>query len=529
VVPKTLFDYLAKKGEKEELVDVVPVGESDYREVESFAGGLKALYLREPVLSFGKELRSTLFPREFRYVESFYSSSMRIEAGLKLFYSKKHSNIAETFAEYVSLVFSRRGMDLEAKLNFDIDIERHPLNVSSDADVVKKMADSMAEMPRGEPGIAGAAVMELTDLDFYRVKALSIVHSVPTHLLNLKRFSDIHEKCLKKISRQGIKVGSPGGSALYIVASCSGLSSYLLNNVVQLYAKAGGVPWGVGEADSKLLESTLVVGLSAARYGEGYYVGTAFAVAYMGKDVQSFVSADMFSRSELDLEVLRNRGLYIPSRVVEELFKRILQATRDWRIRRYVVFQTPVVHEDESRGLSNALGDKFWILVHTKLSGFTKRVYDSSTDDYGPYRGICIVDEDSLETLRYGREGKALLTVTGKVKVRRGGKEEVENLYLATPRPLELEVYFNYSAVQRDGIDLYRLMVYASRLILLLNKLDWEAYSNWPKMPFVVKYARRVAQMLSTLRESPNEEDRELAETAFNTLVRPSKPLRLIM
>jgi len=66
-----------------------------------------------------------------------------------------------------------------------------------------------------------------------------------------------------------------------------------------------------------------------------------------------------------------------------------------------------------------------------------------------------------------------------------------------------------------------KLAIYISRLVLLLGKLDWEACTNWPKEPFVIKYARRLAKIIARI-------DEETRKALLNTLTSPVA-LRFIM
>jgi hypothetical protein len=52
--------------------------------------------------------------------------------------------------------------------------------------------------------------------------------------------------------------------------------------------------------------------------------------------------------------------------------------------------------------------------------------------------------------------------------------------------------------------------------------MDWEAYSNWPKIPFVVKYAHRIAEILARAND-------ELRKGVLEALQNRGTELRYIM
>jgi hypothetical protein len=317
---------------------------------------------------------------------------------------------------------------------------------------------------------------------FAKAKACSIIHRVATHFININKIRSMLDECKSK-KREN----------LY---DCNAYRAYVYSNIVQLYAKAGGIPWIPGE---NLLQNTAVIGLATAKMDREYIVGVAFAIAFLGKEIKSFLTTSTYNLSALDKDILKSKGIYIPRKTVEELLKGILVACkkRIRIIRRFVIFQTPIVVQEELTGISEVLRESDWFLVHVKNYGFPKRIYNTLTRDWGPYRGTYLLDKDYLDSFKDAGILKAVLVTTGRAFVRSSWGEEEIPLYKATPRPIELEIYASrYADSEPLG-----LSIYIGRLILLLNKLDWEAYTYWPKLPFVIKYAQRIATIISKVDE----------------------------
>jgi hypothetical protein len=363
---------------------------------------------------------------------------------------------------------------------------------------------------------------KLNDYRYNLIKAYGVYHKIPTHIINLDKISKIIQDCRKKNQRK---------------ERCPGFIAYMLNNYVQLYAKAGGIPWVVSDEDAIMLQNTAVVGLAVSKLGNtGYLAGVTYSIAYIGKEIRSYVYSEIFEESELDIESLKTTGLYIPARVIKNIFTRIKNFLKTWSINKYVIFQTTIIHPDEIKGLTDALKDDIWILAHVKESGFAKRIYDLDTEDYGPYRGTCLIDEDSL-----GGNGpvKAMLLSTGIIKTKKYDYklhkfvEEEKRTYKpnTTPIPLELEILYNHqtkTSINKPQINT-GVALYICRLALLLSKLDWEAYTSWPKRPFVEKYAKRIADILSLLYTQGDEESINFARDLMAILQRELRALKYVM
>jgi len=492
----TLDRYVTKV--REGPVDLFRVSRNDYT-VEGEVGSFALLSIHEPKLSFGEQYISASFPREFKDVRRFYTGDKQLKVGLRFYYS---SNDALTRN---LLKFLEQGA---RRLNFQVDITSIPVPAASQGNLYDYVIN---DFRRGSvtPGtIIGAAVTPLGKGLFEKVKAYSIVRGVPTHLINVNRLREIVGKDCKDFQHQNLM-------------RCGAYSAYVLNNIVQLYAKAGGIPWAPG--DAKLLEQIAVVGLSMAKMSEEYIIGTAFSVTYLGKEVKSFAKAFTFERGVLDKDVLRSRGIYIPRQVAKELLSGINSLCRQYNIKGYVIFQSPMVLDEELEGVKDALKGFPWILVHVKSRGFSKRIYDVGTEDWAPYRGLCVISKDYLDTFKQTGFLKAVLAVTGIARILRrdsGSSAQEIKLYKGTPKPLELEVYVSIDLTNR--LDAQHLAVYVSRVVLLLNKLDWEAYTTWPKTPFVVKYAQRLAQIIARV-------DEDLREAVLKTTSLGGVELRFIM
>jgi hypothetical protein len=423
-------------------------------------GRFLVLRVSEPYLSVGSDAKPIPFPRDFISVKKFFTGDKPLGVKLKFYYCPSNDD------RYVKQLLE----DLEKgakKYRFTISLD----HFKNCRDPYNAVIEAMKAL--NTQGVIVGAVVPVADKDrFLPVKAYSLIYSTPSHLINLGR--------LRKIIEEDCK-----GKEL---SKCSAYLAYVLNNIVQLYAKAGGIPW-VPE-DPSLLQNVAVIGIATARLrdGSGYAVGVAYAIAYFGKEVRSFVSAELFSLKDLNAEVVRAKGLYIPKDAASKLLRRIVDACTKNNVKGYVIFQTPVIHQEEVEALQEIAVNSPWILVHVKSRGFAKRIYDKITKDGGPLRGACIVHKDYIET--FSRSGliKTVLTVTGHT-------EGEERLYKGTPRPLETEILIHRE--QAGNVDPILLAVYISRLTLLLGKMDWEAYSNWPKIPFVVKYAHRIAEILA--------------------------------
>jgi len=496
---------------KTPLVDVISeaselghTGASELTQVGSF----KAFRVREPSLSLGGRDR-IYYPLEFRDIRRFYTSDQNIEAVIKPYVVGDRGK--SFFDNFIGRI---RGYSRHH--NFHINVEP-AIYKGSVGDALNDMLSFMrnaSQHSRQANYVAVLVAGKLGEEGFYRVKAYGAYYSMPTHIINMDKVNEILQSCRRERERK----------------KCPELEAYLLNNYVQLYAKAGGIPWVASDEDSRLLSHTAIVGLAASRLGDtGYLAGVMYAVAYMGREVLSYVYSEIFEEKDLDIEILRTDGLYIPASVAKNALHNIRDRLSSWNINRYVIFQTTIIHPDEVKGLSEALKDTAWLLVHVKETGFTKRVYNLDTKDYGPYRGLCLVDEDSIES---STPIRALLTSTGIIKVRRRDWEEERRLYISntTPRPLELELLYEPRAGATNSKHLAKgLALYICRLSLLLSKLDCEAYTSWPKTPFVVKYARRIARVLSTLYQQGRAEDISFARILIATLQREPKSIRYIM
>ncbi len=509
---------------KRDVVDLVPVTSSYYQRL-GIVAGFDAYYISEPRISFarGEEYTSKVYPLEFPSLRRFYTSDQPITCTL-LFLGTHNDK------QYLNLLaqFLRNCASIDS-LNFDLRV--HCQLVKDPLSHAHKIMDQIEREGRVHSNVIGILTRRrLHRSAFAELKAHSILGGVPSHIINLER--------IREIIAEDLGVSELEPNILRTAFDNSGgFKAYVWNNVVQLYAKAGGIPWVPGSDCEIMLRDSLIVGLSAARLDRGgYYVGAVFAVAYRGAEIHSYIAAETFQRSDLDTDFLRNRGLYIPRRIVETLLDQVASGI-GVRFRQVTILQTPVIHEEEIRALEEVLGGRYWVVVHIKASGFRKRVYDLSRNDYAPPRGILLIDKSGVENWSPGRTVRGLLCATGWILLkykRRDGSEVLQErkLYRGTPAPLELEVVpgskYLWSVAKSDDRKtiLERLLIYTARLTLLLGKLDWEAYTNWPKMPFVIKYARRIAQMLSAL-QSCNRQS--LADEVLNKLRRNPCALRFIM
>jgi hypothetical protein len=498
-----LFRYT--KDEREELVDVFQISRGEYTIVGENEDFIIA-YLKEPTIKFddGFPSVSTMFPRDFSAVRRFYTSTWsRVNATLKFYYVS-----ADKTVNYLLDGLKR----IDQNLNFDLYVEPIPnRNYREVGDGIISALKSIG-VEGNKANIIVGGVLGSTPLEpyfFEKVKALSIINRTPTHLININKLDKVMSEC-KNMSNPRRLHG------------CRAFRAYILNNIVQLYAKAGGIPWIPGE--ERLLGRIAIVGIATARMKmsdrEEYVVGAAFSIAYLGKETRSYITASIYDRSKLDEDLIKSKGIYVPRETIESLISKVADMYNKWQINQYIIFQSPIVHSEELIGLKEALYGRKWVLVHVKTTGFSKRVYDKNTLDWGPYRGMCILDKDYVNA--FGKRGiiKAILTSTGRVKIRRRGEDVEEVLYKATPRPLELEIHMDAVDV-KNYKEPSKLAMYISRLVLLLSKLDWEAYTNWPKKPFVIKYAQRLAQVIARI-------DEETRKRLLNTLT-SSVALRFIM
>jgi len=477
--------------------------------------GFKVYHVKEPYLSIGRE--KILYPLEFRDVRKFYTSNISLRIRVKPFIADRRGN---NFLEDIKGIANK----YQKRYNFYIDFENPVYEYNVDrcitymVDYMKNVSQSNQQNKYIVMPIAG----KLHDYRYNLIKAFGTYYKIPTHIINLDKVDEILRDCKRKNQRR---------------EKCPGFIAYMLNNYVQLYAKAGGIPWVVSDEDAVMLQNTAVVGLAVSKLGDtGYLVGVSYSIAYVGKEVRSYIYSEVFEETELDIESLKTTGLYIPARVVENIFIHIKNSLSAWGISKYVIFQSTIIHPDEIKGLTEVLKDNVWILAHVKETGFTKRVYDLDTNDYGPYRGTCLIDEDSL-----GGNGpvKALLLSTGIIRTKKYDYElqkfieEEKRTYKpnTTPEPLELEILYSSQAetpVNKMQMDT-GIALYTCRLALLLGKLDWEAYTSWPKRPFVEKYAKRIADILSSLYARGDEKSISFAKDLMAILQREVRALRYIM
>jgi hypothetical protein len=466
-----------KREELGELLEVFKMSQGWYSIISQY-GNLRVLYLKEPTILFGQGYKSTLFPRDFRSAQQFYTSSIPIHVTLKFLYAGRDRLLLQ-FLQSLRLRSKR--------FNFHVNLE--PQLVQSYSELCEEILKALqGASTRGSKdlivgGMLGPATGSKCNNIFERTKAYSLIYSVPTHLINANKFNNIINECVNSE-----------------LEKCKAYESYLLNNVVQLYAKAGGIPWVPGE--ERLLSGMVIVGLSTAKMkteaGNSYIVGTAFSIAYLGREIRSYAVASLYSDGELDWDFRRSSGIYVPRRTIKELLSRIREVHE--QPSGFVIFQTPIIHPEEIKGIRDVLGHRNWILVHVKKSGFSKRIYDKNTVDWGPYRGICVIDGDYVDTFKDNGILKAVLVSTGRARI--GYREEA--LYTATPKPLELEIRVDVRDAKYYK-DPLALASYISRIVLLLGKLDWEAFTNWPKVPFVIKYAHRLAKIIATVDTTTRE------------------------
>jgi hypothetical protein len=470
-----------KREELEELQEVFKVPQGWYSVIGQY-GNFRVLYLKEPKILFGQGYKSTLFPRDFRLARKFYTSSIPINVTLKFLYTGR-DRLLPQFLQSLKLWSER--------FNFHVSLE--PQLVQSYSELCEEILKALQGAGTRDSkdltvgGMLGPATRSECNNIFERTKAYSLIYRVPTHLINANKFNNIINECVK--GENARNVNDPRE-----LEKCKAYESYLLNNVVQLYAKAGGIPWVPEEG--MLLKGVVVIGLSTAKMksgaGNSYIVGTAFSIAYLGREIRSYAVASLYSDGELDWDFRRSSGIYIPRRTIRELLSKIREV--HGQPSGFIIFQTPVIHPEEIEGVRDVLGYRNWILVHVKRSGFLKRIYDKSTVDWGPYRGICAVNDDYIDTFKDNGVLKAILVSTGRARI--GNREEA--LYRATPKPLELEIRVDVRDAEYYK-DPQALASYISRIVLLLGKLDWEAFTNWPKVPFVIKYAHRLAKIIATV------------------------------
>lgn len=507
----------SKKSMLDVIIEISMLGYKGAKETQQVQG-FKVYHIEEPYLSIGSE--KIQYPLEFKDVRRFYTSNIPLQVRIKPF-------VADKYGDYFLEDIKRITNSHRRRYNFHVVFENPVYNYDIDkciSDMVNYMKN-ISQNNQQAKYIVMLIARKLYDYRFNLVKAFGVYYRIPTHIINLDKVNGIIQDCIKR------NRGKEG---------CPGFIAYMLNNYVQLYAKAGGIPWVVSDEDATMLQNTAVIGLAVSRLGDtGYLVGVSYSIAYIGKEVQSYIYGEVFKESELDIEFLKTTKLYIPARVVKNIFIHIKNFLSTWNIDKYVIFQTTIIHPDEIKGLTEVLKDDVWILTHVKESGFTKRIYDLDTEDYGPYRGTCLIDEDSL-----GGNGlvKALLLSTGIIRTKKYNYElhkfveEEKRTYKpnTTPIPLELEILYNSQTgtqigkISKPQIDI-GVALYVCRLVLLLSKLDWEAYTSWPKRPFVEKYAKRIADILSSLHMWRGGGDINSVNDLITILQKESRTLRYIM
>jgi hypothetical protein len=460
------------------------VSEDDFN-VLCEMGRFFVLSVSEPLLSVGPGVGKILFPREFSSINRFYTGDKPLSVKLRFYYC--HDDSVKYVNTFLDLLV-RRAQKYKFSINKELFRNCEDLYNA----VIEDLKTSNTQ------NVIVGAFMPAPDYEqFLLVKAHSVIYSTPSHLINMKR--------LRKILEEDCRDLKPH--------ECPAYNAYALNNIVQLYAKAGGIPWV--PAEPSLLQDVAVIGMATARIRDGssYVIGVAYAVAYFGKELRSFVNAELFNLKDLDMEVVNAKGLYIPRSTASKLLSKIVEACKSKGIKVFMIFQTPVIHQEEVEALQDTFANFPWILVHVKREGFAKRIYDESTNDKGPLRGVCLIHKDYIKAFADKGFLKTVLAVTG-------WTESGERLYKGTPKPLELEILIQRE--QAKNVNPIHLATYVSRLILLLGKMDWEAYSNWPKMPFVVKYAHRIAEILARA-------GGDLREKVLNILHIRGAELRYIM
>jgi len=291
-------------GSNESLLDVVKeismLGYKGSKEIQRIQG-FTAYHVEEPYLSIGGE--EILYPLEFKDVRKFYTSSIPLQIRIKPFIADKQG---VSFFNDIKNIANRYQKRYNLKITFENPAYEHNIDkcINSMVDYMRNISQSN----KSNEYIVMLLARKLGDDRYNRVKAYGAYYKIPTHIINLNKVDGIIKECEENNQRK---------------ESCPGYIAYMLNNYVQLYAKSGGIPWVVSDNDASLLQGTVVVGLAISKLGNtNYIVGVSYAVAYIGKEVRSYIYSEIFEESELDIKFLETTGLYIPARISERLFAR---------------------------------------------------------------------------------------------------------------------------------------------------------------------------------------------------------------
>jgi len=445
---KTLLEFMRKPKFYEELGCI---------DVTTDSCLLKAFLINEPKLIFGDGIQRNL-PIELRYVRRPYTYNEEIEAEYIVYYDKRDLRIRNLLKRFENgLIFWREKLHLD-KYTLKVNL------LSSDDPV----NDALNEIKHpGREGIIIGAVISNKD-DFLKLKAMGFVNKVKTHLLKRDKMIS-----LSKNSKE--------------------FAMYLLNNIVQLYAKANGIPWMLADVPLNPLPPTdIAIGFALTKVEDKedqkdripYYIASTFAVNIAGKEIKTIaLFTDVFT---LDYEKYQTYGLYIPGRIVREIVSKVINIAKHYMSikepGRLFIYKTTVNTPEEIDVLNNMCGLR-WRLVHMGLSGFRKRIYDLSSAEGCAPRGLAIYDTGIKELV---------LLTTGTIKYKTQKDVIAKSYGIGTPIPLRINLDMQIS----DPKQYENELLFTAYQVLSLEKLDWESCTNWPKETIIIKYARRLGELV---------------------------------
>ncbi len=449
---KTLFDYVKPKFYDEIGCVDANVGSCLF----------KAYLINEPKIIFGDNVHRSL-PIELLYVRRFYTYNEDMEAEYLIYYDRNDSRVRDVLERF------KRGLSYwYRKLCLNrCSVSVNPLE-SSDP-----VADALSDIKsQGRNDVIVGAVIGSRS-DFLKLKASGFLNRVKTHLLRRDKLISLSEDSMS-------------------------FGMYILNNAVQLYAKAGGIPWMLAnEPLNPLPPADIAVGFALSKVssedeGENvYYVASSFAINIAGREVKTIaLFTDAFT---LDYEMYRTYGLYIPGRVLENVLDMVINTAKHYmnieRLDRVFIYKTTVNNPEEV----NTLNDKYdlrWRLVHVGLSGFRKRAYDPNSIEGTVSRGLAIYDSGTNELL---------LFTTGMIEYKKSKSTVIDKRVVGTPIPLRVNI-----AMQVTGHERYEdEVLFTAYQLLSLEKIDWETCTNWPKETIIIKYAHRLGELMRYLVSNP--------------------------
>jgi hypothetical protein len=101
LMPQKTLDQYTAKDLSEEIVGLFEVGREGFKEIKS-SNMFTILYVTEPKIRFGA-YSSTMFPRDFLYLRTFYTSFETLSADLMFFYRHEDSDLVNKLFDVIKV------------------------------------------------------------------------------------------------------------------------------------------------------------------------------------------------------------------------------------------------------------------------------------------------------------------------------------------------------------------------------------------------------------------------------------------